>query len=173
MRGFARRASAACHPGAMSEKKTTKKPAKAKTAPKKSAGAKKASSGGGPSFPEELAKLLRRRKLKVPAGLAEAPAVAYASQPASVVEQLDKLDDAALQAQADHIAGYAARQAERAKKAWDTSPLIAEIRRRKLTEPPRPTRVVGAAFSLKKPLGEWSDRELLDVAGEWSERGRS
>lgn len=125
-----------------------------------------------PSFLDALAALLKSRKLKVPAGLAAAPPAAYASQPASVVEQLANLDDSTLARQAEKIAGYARRQAERAAQAWDGSPLIAELRRRKLEEPLRPAKVVGVAFSLKRPLGEWSDAEIVQAATEWSARGR-
>lgn len=142
----------------MAEQKKTKAKAKPK--------------GGSDTFPGALAKLLRSRKLKVPKGLAEAPPDAYANQPAAFVETLATLDDDALQKQADKVAGYAARQAERARASWDTSPLIVELRRRKLKEPPRPARVVGAAFSMKKPLREWSDEAILEVAREWSKRGR-
>jgi hypothetical protein len=123
------------------------------------------------TFPQALAKLLRSRKIKVPAGLATAPPEAYARQPASIVEQLSSLDDAALSAQAAKIAGYAKRQAQRAKAEWDRSPLIAELRRRKLKAPPTPKRVVGAVFPLKRPLSEWSDRELTEAAAKWSRAG--
>ena len=127
---------------------------------------------GDDSFPAALAALLRSRKIKVPAGLAQAPPEAYANQPASVVEQLADLDDDALAAQAAHVAGYAKRYEARLKKAWDDSPLIKELKRRKLKMPPRPTRVVGAAVTFKKPLREWSDAEVVRAAEEWSRRGR-
>src|SRR5688572_20884617 len=90
------------------------------------------------TFPQALAKLLRQRKLKVPAGLAKAPPHAYGSQDASAVEALSRLPDEALAATAEKVAGYAKRQTARAKQTWDTSPLVAELRRRKLKEPPCP-----------------------------------
>ncbi|HVE91742.1 MAG TPA: hypothetical protein VNE62_05530 [Actinomycetota bacterium] len=124
-----------------------------------------------PGFPEALAKLLKERKLKVPAGLTSAPPEAYAHQPAAYVQQLAKLSDEALAAQAARVAGYAAKQAARAKDAWDRSPLIVEMKRRKLKVPPRPAKVVGAAFSLKTPLREWTDEQLVEVAKEWARRG--
>ncbi len=139
---------------------------------KSKAKAKPKPGSGADNFPDALAKLLRSRKLKVPKGLEDAPPEAYANQPAAFVETLAALDDEPLQRQAEKVAGYAARQAERARASWDTSPLILELRRRKLKEPPRPARVVGAAFSMKKPLREWSDEAILEVAREWSKRGR-
>jgi hypothetical protein len=156
------------------KKKTATAGAKAKPAAKATPKAKMKPKAGAraSTFPDALAKLLRKRKLKVPPGLTAAPPQAYANQPASVVEQLEGLDDGALSMQAERIAGYAKRQAERARAAWDNSPLIAELRRRKLTEPPRPTRVVGASASLKKPLAQWTDKELLAAATEWSTRAR-
>lgn len=109
----------------------------------------------------------------MPAGLTKAPPVAYANQSASFVDTLAKqLSDDELRAHAERVAGYAKRHAERVRASWDRSALIAEIRRRKLTEPPRPTRVVGAGLRIKKPLPEWSDGELLEAAREWSRRGR-
>ncbi|MGH7426724.1 MAG: hypothetical protein ACREJP_11235 [Candidatus Methylomirabilales bacterium] len=144
----------------------------AKRAPKKGAPAPRARKPAAPpSFPKALAALLRSRNLKVPARLGQAPPEAYAHQPASFVERLAALGDPELVAHAQKIAGYAKRHAERAGKAWDTSPLIAELRRRKLKEPPQPIRVVGAAFSLKRPLSEWTNREILAAAREWSRRG--
>lgn len=123
-------------------------------------------------FPQALASLLRKRGLRVPPGLMAAPPEAYAAAPAEFVETLARLEDSDLVAHSEKVAGYARRQAERAKATWDTSPLILEIRRRKLKEPLRPGRVVALAFSLKRPLSEWSNRELLRAAAEWSRRGR-
>jgi len=127
--------------------------------------------GTGQSFPQALVKLLKDRKIKVPAGLAAAPPEAYAHQSAAYVQELARLDDESLAERAEHIAGYASRQSERAKAAWDQSPIIVELKRRKLKAPPRPKRVVGAAFSLKTPLREWSDEQLIEAATEWSRRG--
>ena len=124
-------------------------------------------------FPGALASLLRSRKIKVPAGLKDAPPQAYASQPPSFVEQLAQLPDGNLRAYAEKIATYAKRQAERARQAWEASPLIAELRRRGLKEPEVPARVVGASVSLAKPLSEWSDAEIRRAADEWSRMGRS
>lgn len=152
----------------MSAKKPAKRPAQ-KPKPKPKPKAKPAATED--TFPAALAALLKRRKLRVPPGLVDAPPDAYAREPASLVEQLADLPDDDLLRYADKIAGFAKVQADRAKRAWDTSPLIGELRRRKLKEPPRPVRVVGAAFSLKKPLAEWSDAELVSAAKEWSVRG--
>lgn len=155
------------------KKKSSGKTSGKKTGAKKTAAPKRrATTKRKPAaFPEALAELLRKRRLKVPDGLVEAPPEAYARQPASFASRLADLDDDALALHAEKVASYARRQAERAERAWDTSPLIGEIRRRKLKEPPRPRRVVGAVFSLKKPLREWTDAELLDAARQWSERG--
>lgn len=125
------------------------------------------------TFPSALAALLRRRNLKVPAGLTKAPPQAYANQSADLVSELDLLDDAALLRQAERIAGYAKRQQQRIKALWDESPLIRELRRRKLPEPPRPERVVAASVSYKRALDAWSDAELVQAAREWSEAGRT
>ena len=138
-----------------------KSPTAARTNPR-------ASEGG---FPSALAALLRSRKIAVPKGLEEAPPEAYADQPASVVEQLAKQPDAQLKAYAEHIAGFAARRLARAKAAWDSSPLIAELRRRKLKEPSPPKRVVGANVSLKTPLKDWTDAQILKAANEWAKKG--
>jgi hypothetical protein len=119
-----------------------------------------------------LARLLRSRKLTVPKGLTDAPPEAYASQPASLVDQLERLPDAELKRFAEKVAGYAERQAERAGAEWERSPLIAELRRRKLKEPPPPMRPAGVSVSLAKPLAEWSDKDLLDAATRWSRIGR-
>ena len=102
----------------------------------------------------------------------EAPPEAYAAQPASVVDSIASLDDESLAERAEKIATFAARQSERAKQAWNSSPLIQEMRRRRLRLPRAPKRPVSAAFSLKKPLAEWTDTELLEVATEWSRRGQ-
>ncbi|HVL82048.1 MAG TPA: hypothetical protein VM840_10715 [Actinomycetota bacterium] len=124
------------------------------------------------TFPQALASLLRSRKLKVPPGLESAPPEAYANQPPEVVDQLTKLPDDRLLAQAQHVAGYAKRREARVKASWEGSPLIKEMKRRKLKVPAAPTRVVGAALSYKRPLREWSDAELVEAAKEWSRRGR-
>ncbi len=108
----------------------------------------------------------------MPTGLETAPRQAYASQPPSFVERLADLGNDELQQYAAHIAGYSRRQAKRARDAWDASPLIAELRRRKLAEPAPPVRVVGASVSLTKPLGEWSDGEIVRAANEWSRMGQ-
>ena len=125
------------------------------------------------TFPEALALLLRARKIAVPKGLIDAPPEAYASQRASFVVQLERLPDSELRRFAEKVAGYARRQEERARVEWERSPLIAELRRRKLAEPPRPVRAAGVSVSLAKPLAEWSDAELIRAADEWSRIGRS
>jgi hypothetical protein len=122
-------------------------------------------------FPKAFAALLKSRGLKVPRGLLSAPPDAYARQPASIVERLARADDQTLEAQADKIANFAARRAARAKEFWDASPLVAELRRRGLDEPPSPRRVVGASFPLKKPLANWTDDEILEAARAWSAQG--
>lgn len=155
-------------------KKTSKKANPKKTSPKKAAPARKRSRArsAGPTFAEALADLLRSRKLKVPRGLRSAPPDAYGRSDASSIDAFRELPDEALVAQAERVAGYASRQRERAKREWESSALVAEIRRRKLKVPPGPKRVVGASVSLRKPLGEWSDAELLAAARDWSGRGR-
>lgn len=155
-----------------------KKPVKAR--PERKAVRKAAPKGKKPvarkaaakTFPQALAALLRTRGIPVPSGLKDAPREAYAGQPASVVEILSKLSDAEIASHAEKVAGYTKRQAERAKAMWDQSPLISELRTRRLKEPVRPDRVVGAAFSFKKPLRDWTDAELLEAAKEWSRRAR-
>ena len=122
------------------------------------------------SFPEALAELLRSRKIGVPKGLEDAPPEAYVGQPVSVVEQLASRPDEELARFAEKVAGYAERQHARAKERWDTSPLIVELRRRKLKEPPMPPRVVSASVSLVKPLKEWSDAEITRAVKEWVAR---
>lgn len=129
-------------------------------------------SRGASDFPGALASLLRSRKIRVPTGLSAAPPQAYASQPPSFVEHLAQLPDPDLRAYAEKIATYAKRQAERARQAWEASPLIAELRRRGLEEPEVPARVVGASVSLAKPLSEWSNREITNAAAEWSRMGQ-
>lgn len=124
------------------------------------------------SFPDAFAALLRSRKLRVPRGLRDAPPEAYANEPASFVSELERLGDEQLARFAERVATYAKRQAERARREWESSPLVGELRRRKLAEPERPTRVVGASVSLSKALTEWTDAEILRAAREWSERGR-
>ncbi len=88
------------------------------------------------------------------------------------MEHLAQLPDPDLRAYAEKIATYAKRQAERARQAWEASPLIAELRRRGLEEPEVPARVVGASVSLAKPLSEWSNREITNAAAEWSRMGQ-
>lgn len=124
------------------------------------------------SFTEALAALLRSRKIRVPSGLLDAPRHAYASQPASFVDELAGLGNKELRLYAEKIASYADRQAERARRAWESSPLIAELRRRRLAEPSCPVRVVGASVSLSKPLSDWSDGEIIRAADEWSRMGQ-
>jgi hypothetical protein len=122
------------------------------------------------AFPAALAALLRSRKIAVPAGLEDAPPEAYANQPASFVDQLAKRPDAELKVFAHKIANHRKRQLERAKAAWDSSLLIAELRRRGLKEPPPPTRAVGVSVSLRKPLKEWTDAEIIRAATEWAKK---
>jgi hypothetical protein len=116
---------------------------------------------------------LRQRKIRVPTGLVQAPREAYASQPSSFVERLEGLPDADLKVYAEKIAGYAARQAKRAKAEWEASPLIAELRKRRLREPACPVRVVGASVSLRTALKDWSDGEITHAAEEWSRMGQA
>jgi hypothetical protein len=136
------------------------------------AASSKRSAPAGDDFRHAFAALLRQRKLTVPKGLLDAPTEAYASQPASFVEQMARLPDAELRRFAEQVAGYAQRQADRAAAEWDRSPLVAELRRRKLKEPPRPLRAAGVSVSLSKPLAEWTDKELLEAATRWSRIGR-
>jgi hypothetical protein len=119
-------------------------------------------------FIEALAELLRSRNLEIPAGLLEAPPEAYAGQGEAVVQTMARLKDEDLEERASKVAGWGQRQAERAERAWESSPLIEELRRRGLAEPARPTRVVGASFSLKKPLAEWTDEELEAAVATWA-----
>jgi len=151
-------------------KPSPKKPPARKKQPSRPTGSKAVS---GDSFPAAFATLLRERKIRVPAGLADAPREAYASQPPSFVDQLAGLGDADLKTYAEKIAGYAGRQAKRAKAEWEASPLIKELRRRRLSEPACPVRVVGASVSLRKQLGEWTDGEILHAAEEWSRMGQA
>jgi hypothetical protein len=124
-----------------------------------------------PAFPKAFAALLRERGLPVPRGLGTAPPEAYANVEAAFAEELARLPDDDLTRYAERVAGFAARQAARAKSEWESSPLIRELRRRRLTVPPPPARVVGASVSLAKPLTEWTNAELLAAAREWSKRG--
>jgi len=119
-------------------------------------------------FIAALAELLRARHLEVPPGLLEAPPEAYAGQTEAVVQTMARLKDEDLEARAGKVAGWGRRQAERAEQAWESSPLIGELRRRGLPEPARPTRVVGASFSLKKPLADWTDEELKEAVATWA-----
>lgn len=123
------------------------------------------------TFPKAFAALLRSRGIAVPRGLSSAPPEAYANAEASFVDQLARLPDVELERYAERVAGFAAKQAARAKAMWTSSPLIRELRRRKLTVPKPPARVVGASVSLAKPLSEWTNAELLAAAREWSKRG--
>ena len=118
-------------------------------------------------FLTALADLLATRGLPVPDGLLAAPPQAYAGQGEATVATMARLRDTDLAERAAKVAGWATRQAERAAQAWETSPLIKELRRRGLAEPERPSRVVGAAFSLKTPLAEWTDDEILDAVDQW------
>jgi hypothetical protein len=152
------------------KKKTSKKPQVKKKPTAKKPSSKKPAAKSAP-FITALAKLLRSRKLQVPDGLLEAPAEAYANQPADVVDRMADLDDDTLRERAEKIASFAKRQAERAREMWDSSPLIAEVRRRGIRVPTVPKRLVGAAISVKRPLAVWSDDELLDAAKDWSKRG--
>ncbi|MGH2718084.1 MAG: hypothetical protein ACRDJU_05855 [Actinomycetota bacterium] len=122
-------------------------------------------------FLEALADLLRSRKLPVPAGLLEAPPAAYAGQGAGTVQMMARLKDEDLSERAGKVAGWQARQEERAQWAWDSSPLIRELRRRDLQVPERPARVGAMAVSLKRPLADWSDGELVAAVSEWARLG--
>jgi hypothetical protein len=119
-------------------------------------------------FIDALAELLRSRNLEIPPGLLEAPPEAYAGQSEAAVQTMARLKDEDLEERAGKVAGWGRRQAERAEQAWESSPLIGELRRRGLPEPARPTRVVGASFSLKKPLAEWTDEELEEAVATWA-----
>jgi hypothetical protein len=125
----------------------------------------------GSPFTTALAELLRSRNLDVPPGLLEAPAEAYAGAGEAAVQFLARLNDADLAQRARKVAEWEQRQADRARQAWETSPLIRELRRRRLPEPPRPPRISGVAFSVKKPLAEWTDQELQQAATEWVRLG--
>ena len=124
------------------------------------------------TFPAAFARLLRSRGISVPRGLRDAPPEAYAGQPAELVDQLSGLPDTELKRYAERVGGWVRRQEQRAHREWDTSPLIAELRRRKLKEPACPVRVVGVSVSLAKPLADWSNAEILRAAEEWSRMGR-
>ena len=163
-------------PVGASKASTRKKPPAAAPSPNdRSRPAKKVSNPalGDPepaasSFIEALAELLRSRNLEIPPGLLEAPPEAYAGQSEAVVQTMARLKDEDLEERASKVAGWGQRQAERAERAWESSPLIGELRRRGLPEPARPTRVVGASFSLKKPLAEWTDEELNEAVATWA-----
>jgi hypothetical protein len=114
---------------------------------------------------------LRSRNIEIPPGLLEAPPEAYAGQSEAVVQTMARLKDEDLAERAGKVAGWGQRQAERAERVWESSPLIGELRRRGLPEPPRPSRVVGASFSLKKPLAEWTDDELEEAVAAWARLG--
>jgi hypothetical protein len=143
------------------------KTGKAKSAPRTADRADPKGEGG---FLEAFAKLLRSKKVPVPKGLADAPPEAYADQPASFVEQLERYSTSDLKAFAAKVAGYTTRRADRARSEWERSPLIAELRRRGLPEPQCPERPAGVSVSLTKPLAQWTDRELVKAATEWSRR---
>src|SRR5688500_10854667 len=114
----------------MSPPKKAKKPSAKKPTPAKMKAPARAGSDG--SFLVAFAKLPRSRKVSVRKGLAAAPPEAYASQPASIVDDLANLPASELKRFAEQVGGYAARQAARAKSEWERSPLIAELKRRKL-----------------------------------------
>lgn len=122
-------------------------------------------------FLEALVELLRSRNLEIPPGLPEAPPEAYAGQGEAAVQAMSRLKDEDLVERAGKVAGWGRRQADRAEQAWESSPIIAELRRRGLAEPARPARVVGAAFSMKKPLADWTDDELEEAAAAWARLG--
>ena len=124
------------------------------------------------TFPAALARLLSQRGLAVPLGLAKAGPASYADQPAETVKLLEGLTDEELTVQAERIAGYDDRRAARALAQWDSSLIIMELRKRGLKEPPPPSRPVGASFSFGKPVGEWTNQQILQAAKEWSRRGR-
>jgi hypothetical protein len=124
-------------------------------------------------FLDALIDLLASRDLEVPSGLREAPPAAYAAQGVAAVQMMARLKDADLLERANRVAGWQGRQEERSRQAWESSPLIREVRRRGLPEPERPARVAGVAFSLKKPLAEWTDGELLGAVTEWAALGTS
>jgi hypothetical protein len=154
-------------------------PPKPKPKPKVKSQVRKAKPKKGPAskgaeldFLPVFAELLKAKKIPVPKGLLDAPPEAYANQPASFVEHLERLPKAELARFAEKVGGYAKRQRERALAAWEGSPLIAEIRRRKLKEPSPPLRPTGASVGLAKPLKEWTDKQLLSVAEQWSKMGR-
>ncbi|MEX2394105.1 MAG: hypothetical protein WD826_06470 [Actinomycetota bacterium] len=153
-------------------------PGKPKPKPKVKKGKPKAAKPKGQKgeaaldFRVVFAELLKAKKIPVPKELLGAPPEAYASQPASFVEQLERLPKAELVRFAEKVGGYAKRQRERALQAWETSPLIAEIRRRKLKEPSPPLKPTGASVGLTKPLAEWTDKQLLSAAERWSKMGR-
>ena len=153
--------------------KPKKRPAKAKKPAGRGVPAAKKSSSTGRDgdFRTAFAALLRSRKLSVPKGLLDAPPEAYASQPASVVDQLEGLGDADLRRYAEKVAGHVQRQADRARREWESSPLIAELRRRGLKEPTPPRRPAGVSVSLAKPMKEWSDKQILRAATDWSKLG--
>jgi hypothetical protein len=154
------------------DRKAKGKPKPAATS-KKSPGKKAAAKvARGLDFRVVFAELLKAKKIPVPKGLLDAPPEAYANQPASFVEQLERLPKAQLAKFAEQVGGYAQRQRERALHAWETSPLIAEIRRRKLKEPAPPKKPTGASVSLTKPLKDWTDKQLLSAAERWSKLGR-
>lgn len=154
-------------------KKAASRKSSAKKSPVKKAPAKKpARKRSFAAFPAALARLLRTRGLEVPTGLENAAPDSYANQPKETVKLLEGLTDQELEIQAERIATYEDRKAARALAQWESSPIIAELRKRGLSEPPTPRRPVGASFSFGKPLPEWTDSEVLKAAKEWSRRGR-
>jgi hypothetical protein len=122
-------------------------------------------------FLDALAELLTSRGLDIPEGLLEAPPAAYASQGLGAVQMMTRMRDADVLERATKVASWQARQEERSVRAWEASPLIGEVRRRGLKEPARPDRVAAIAFSLKKPLAEWTDQELQEAVAEWAGMG--
>jgi hypothetical protein len=152
-------------PGTRKPKPGARKSPARKTPARKTPATAAADASG---FPVAFAALLKKKKVPVPKGLLEAPPEAYASQDPSFVDQLANLPNSQLKAFADKVAGYADRQKERGRVEWERSPLIAELRRRKLKEPPMPARPSGVSVSLAKPLAKWTDKELLRAAEAWS-----
>lgn len=170
----AKKKAAAKKPSSTKKKPAAKKAPASKKRPvgkKKPAARKKLAGRTVAAFPAALAQLLRKRGLDVPEGLEKAAPVSYASQPRETVKLLESLTDKELEIQATRIATYEDRRVARALAQWDSSPIIAELRKRGLTEPPSPRRPIGASFSFGKPLPEWTDEEVLQAAREWSRRG--
>ena len=148
-------------------------PPTAKRKPTRAKPSAKRSTTGGPTFPEALAALLRSRKVRVPQAW---PTRRHRPTPHSH----RRMSSSSASWATRSFAGTPSRSPDtplgrpnRAREAWEASPLIAELRRRQLKEPDPPVRVVGASVSLAKPLSEWSDREIVRAAGEWSRMGQA